>query len=106
MAFITDEIITSIAGRVAEAIQAEKIILFGSRAWGKPDDESDVDLFVVVAHSDQPAYRRAIPAYRALRNIGVPVDIVVQTHEEVERSRNVKSSLAWRVMEEGRVVYG
>jgi predicted nucleotidyltransferase len=106
MAAVTEELISSIAGRVVEAIHPEKIILFGSRAWGEPDEASDVDLFVVVAESDLPAYRRAVPVYRALRGIGIPVDVIVQTRAEVERSRHVKSSLAWRVMEEGRVVYG
>ena len=106
MAIVTDEVISSIAGRVVEAIHPEKIILFGSRAWGKPGEASDIDLFVVVANSDLPSYRRAVPVYRALRGIGFSVDVVVQTHEEVEQSRNVRSSLTWRVMEEGRVVYG
>lgn len=106
MAVVTDQIISSIANRVVEAIHPEKIFLFGSRAWGKPDEASDVDLFVVVADSDLPSYRRAIPIYRALRGIGVAVDVVVQTHEEVEQSRNVRSSLAWRVVTEGKVVYG
>lgn len=32
MAVVTDEIISSIAGRVVEAIHPDKIILFGSRA--------------------------------------------------------------------------
>lgn len=106
VAIVTDEVISSIAGRVIEAIHPEKIILFGSHAWGKPGEASDIDLFVVVASSDLPSYRRAVPVYRALRGIGFPVDVVVQTHEEVEQSRNVRSSLTWRVMEEGRVVYG
>jgi len=106
MAVVTDEIISTIAGRVVEAIHPEKIILFGSRAWGKADESSDIDLFVVVADSDLPSYRRSVPVYRALRGIGFPVDVVVQTREEVNQSRNVRSSLAWRVMEEGRVVYG
>lgn len=61
---------------------------------------------VIVTDSDLPSYRRAVPVYRALRGIGIPVDVVVQTREEVERSRNVRSSLAWKVMEEGKVIYG
>lgn len=93
MAIVTDEVISSIAGRVVEAIHPEKIILLGSRTWGKPGEASDIDLFVVVANSDLPSCRRAVPVYRALRGIGFPVDVVVQTHEEIERSRNVRSSL-------------
>ncbi len=106
MAIVTDEVISSIAGRVVETIHPEKIILFGSRAWGKPGEASDIDLFVAVANSNLPSCLRAVPVFRALRGIGFPVDVVVQTHEEVEQSRNVRSLLTWRVIEEGRVVCG
>ena len=36
--------IRSLARRIAEEFQPEKIILFGSYAYGKPKPESDVDL--------------------------------------------------------------
>ena len=63
-------------------------------------------MFVIVAESDQPAYRRARDVYRSIRGMGVPVDVIVQTRDEVERSRNVATSLARRVMEQGRILYG
>lgn len=103
---ITPELLKEIARRIEEAAHPEKIILFGSHAWGKPTADSDLDLFVVVPSSDQPAYRRARGIYRSLRGIGVPVDVVVQTHEEVERSKKVVTSLARKVLEEGTVLHG
>jgi predicted nucleotidyltransferase len=106
MANLTNELLDTIVQRVAASTHPDKIYLFGSHAWGEPDESSDVDLFVVVSRSDQPSYRRAVPVYRALRGLGVPVDVIVQTRSEVERSRSVRSSLARRVIEEGRVVYG
>jgi hypothetical protein len=38
--------------------------------------------------------------------MGVPVDVIVQTRDEVERSRNVATSLARRVLEEEMILYG
>ncbi len=103
---ITVELLNIITSRIAEAIHPEKIILFGSHAWGTPDETSDIDLFIVVPETDQPAYRRARGIYRCLRGIGVPIDIVVQTHEEVERSRSVATSLVRKVLDQGKVLYG
>lgn len=79
---------------------------FGSYAWGTPHEDSDLDLFVIVHSSDQPAYRRARAIYRCLRDIAVPVDVIVQTHDEVARSSKVVASLARKVLEQGRVLYG
>jgi len=103
---VSPEILEEITRRIVESVQPVKIVLFGSHAWGQPNADSDLDLFVVVRSSDQPAYRQARGIYRSLRGIGVPVEVVVQSDEEVERGRKVVTSLARKVMEEGRVLHG
>lgn len=103
---MTETRINEITRRICDAVTVEKIILFGSRAWGNPDESSDLDLFVIVPQSKEPSYRRARPILKNLRGIGVPIDVVVQTHEEVERGRQVATSLIKMVMEKGRVLYG
>jgi predicted nucleotidyltransferase len=40
--------IHAVVKRIAEKFQPEKIILFGSYAYGQPKPESDVDLLVVM----------------------------------------------------------
>lgn len=99
-------LLSEMARRITDAMAPEAIILFGSHAWGEPNADSDVDLFVIVTDSDQGAHQRAREVHRCLRGIGVPVDAVVQTRREVERSRHVRSSLAARVLSEGRVLHG
>ena len=103
---ISPEIFEEIKNRIVGSIHPEKIILFGSLAWGNPGEASDVDLFIIVPKSKQPAYRRAREVHRCLRGIGIPVDVIVQTHDEVERSKRVATSLARIVLEQGRVLYG
>lgn len=98
--------VDEICKRIVSEVNPEKIILFGSYAWGTPHEDSDLDLFVIVHSSDQPAYRRARAIYRCLRDIAVPVDVIVQTHDEVARSSRVVASLARKVLEQGRVLYG
>jgi len=99
-------VLREICRRIVAAIGPERIYLFGSRAWGTPEPDSDVDVFVIVAHSAQPAYRRAREVYRCLRGIGVPVDVVVQTRDEVARAAGVRASLARKVLDEGVLLYG
>ena len=44
---MVNEEIKKMAEKIAKKYKPEKIILFGSYAWGKPGPNSDVDLFVV-----------------------------------------------------------
>jgi len=87
-----------ITQRLVTEFAPERIILFGSHAWGHPDENSDVDLLVVVSESDLPPPRRAARAYRCLREVPVPLDILVKTREEVERARHVPTSLRRRTI--------
>jgi predicted nucleotidyltransferase len=96
-------LLSEVTKRVAETVHPEKIILFGSHVWGTPTEDSDLDIFVIVSCCDQPAYRRARPIYKALRGLKVPIDII---RAEVERSKNVATSLVKKVMEEGRILHG
>ena len=101
---ISDETLQEITRRISERIKPEKIILFGSRAWGVPEEASDIDLCIIVGDSDQPQYRRVRTVYESLRGIGVPVDVIVQTREEVERSMRVVTSFVRRIVEQGKVL--
>jgi predicted nucleotidyltransferase len=103
---LTANLLTQIVQRLVESLHPEQIILFGSHAYGEPNEDSDVDLFVIVSESDQPRYRRSRLAYRALRGISVPTDVIIMTREEVKRKVNVRSSLISRVIHDGKILYG
>ena len=93
-----------IVRRLVEAVDPDKIILFGSRGRGDFHSQSDVDLLIVKA-SDLPHHRRAGLAHRALTGIGVPKDILWYTPEEVDEWSEVKYHVATRATREGRVLY-
>lgn len=92
--------------RLVQGLHPERIILFGSHAWGTPGPDSDLDLLVIVADSDLPPHKRAQAAYRSLFGLGVPCDVIVQTRAEVERSSRVPTSLTSKALREGRVLHG
>jgi len=85
-------------------LQTSPIVLFGSRARGEAHPDSDIDL-LIIKDTDQPGYRRAIPAYRALAGIGVPKDIIWRTPAEVEDWSQVPTYITTRALREGKTLY-
>ncbi len=100
-ASVLEEIVT----RLVRALGPESVYLFGSRARGDDDRDSDFDLLIVVSDSDLPGYARDRIALRSLRGLRVPVDAIVLTREEYERKRGVVCSLPATVDREGRLLY-
>jgi predicted nucleotidyltransferase len=81
---ISDTKINQIVKKIVVKYQPEKVILFGSYAWGKPNEDSDIDLFIVKETSE-----RKIDRVREVRNIiwdsGLPIDILVYAPIEIKR---------------------
>jgi predicted nucleotidyltransferase len=92
--------------RLVDEFHPERIYLFGSHAWGKPDSESDVDLLVIVGKSSEKPIQRAVRAQRSLRGMKVSVDVLVKTRKEFERYTSVKASLEAQIAREGKLLYG
>ena len=96
---------TAVERLVAE-FQPEQIWLFGSYAWGEPTADSDFDFLVVVPESEAHPLDRMQRAHRCLRGVRTPIDVLVPTREEFERVRDLKPSLTYKIVREGRLVYG
>lgn len=97
--------ISQIVKLIAKNVEPEKIILFGSYATGIPDENSDLDL-LIIKDSKIPRYKRGREIRKYLRGIGVPMDIIVYTNEEIEKWKNVKEAFITQVISHGRVLYG
>jgi uncharacterized protein len=106
MQLLSSEVLDEIVDRLVKGLQPEKIILFGSHAYGEPTADSDIDLLIIVSDSDQPRHRRATHAYGVLRDLTAPTELIVLTRQEVEEKVNVRSSLVSRAVNQGKVLYG
>ena len=106
MQVLESNILDEMVRRLVAELQPEQIILFGSRAWGEPDEDSDVDLFVIVPDNNERSMDQMHRAYRCVSGLGMPVDVLVRTRSQVERYRTVYASLDCEVLERGRVLYG
>ena len=87
---------------IAREFEPEKIILFGSYAYGKPTSDSDVDLLVVMPHR-----KGTRPSLEIRRRIaaGFPVDILVRAPGEMAKRFNWGDSFTTEVLTRGRVMY-
>jgi len=79
---ITKQVVEEAVRRILKTVDPDKIVLFGSYAYGYPNRDSDLDLLVIMS-SDKPRWKRSIPIYNAFRGLMVPKDVVVYTPEEV-----------------------
>lgn len=84
--------------------QPEKIILFGSHAWGKPTPDSDIDL-LIIKDTEQDHYRRIPEARRYLYDIDKPFDILVLTPKEVENRLQLGDFFIKEIIEKGKILY-
>jgi type I restriction enzyme, S subunit len=100
---LREETLREIVQRVVKVVAPERIILFGSAARGEMGPDSDVDLLVVKPCANPRETATAI--YRNLRGVGVPVDIVVVTPEDIDRDRDTIGYIIRPALREGRVVY-
>jgi predicted nucleotidyltransferase len=103
---VSADLLNEVTRRLVAEFKPEQVWLFGSHAWGQPDEGSDLDLLVIVPQSDESPVRRAQRAHRCLRGLGIAKDVLVKTRAELERFRNVRASLEAEILERGRLIYG
>ncbi|HEX8999526.1 MAG TPA: nucleotidyltransferase domain-containing protein [Blastocatellia bacterium] len=88
---------------IAEHFKPEKVILFGSHAYGHPTPESDVDLLVVMDFEGSPI-KQAIKISREL-GLVTPMDLLVRTPEQVRERLRIEDPFMREIVERGKVLY-
>nr|WP_326184173.1 nucleotidyltransferase domain-containing protein [uncultured Oscillibacter sp.] len=100
-----NEDLSRICQIIHQTVDVEKIYLFGSYAYGTPNQESDYDLCVLIPdHSLRPAdavkrIRRALFPVQ-----GTPLDVIVY-RTEVFKQRQAQPSLERKIAREGIILY-
>jgi predicted nucleotidyltransferase len=91
------------ARQIAQRFQPDKIILFGSYAYGQPHEESDVDLLVIM-----PAYDAVNQSIRICTAFDVwpfSLDLIVRTPKQIERGLKQDNWFLREIIEKGKVLY-
>ncbi len=94
-----------ITRRIVAAANPVKVILFGSRARGTTHPGSDVDL-LVIERDPVSARQEAIRLRQLLRDLEIPIDIIVVGQSFAERYGDIPGSVLYPALREGMVLYG
>jgi predicted nucleotidyltransferase len=90
--------------RIAREFRPNRIILFGSYAYGKPTESSDVDLLVVMNHRRRKNVHQAVDIDLRLQRT-FPLDLIVRRPAEVKRRIGMSDSFMKTIVEQGTVLY-
>ncbi len=107
MALISQSKIEEATARLVKAYQPEAIYLFGSYAWGEPNEDSDLDFFIVLRDDAEMAWDAFRIANYALHDISFPypVDVLVNKKHSFEQRAKHPSSLEFKIKKEGILVH-
>jgi predicted nucleotidyltransferase len=78
------EWVPEVVARLVERFNPLRVVLFGSVARGDDGSESDIDLLVVLGNLEGRHHDAAVTMLRSLRDLPVPVDLMVTDAAELE----------------------
>ena len=95
--------IRSLCEQIARVYHPDKIILFGSQAYGKPTSDSDIDLLMVMPFEGHPLEQSA----RILKqlNLFMPIDLLVKTPQQIQQRLAMGDEFVREILERGKVMY-
>ena len=92
-----------VAQQIAERFQPERIILFGSHAYGQPHPGSDVDLLVIMETPLKEAEQATHICQRIDYHFGL--DLIVRTPATLTRRLKLGDLFLQEIVNQGIVLY-
>ena len=102
---IDESMINEVKQRLINLYDPVAIYIFGSYAWGHPDEESDLDLLVVLDHYTKNRHQTLVDGHKALMDLDLCKDIIVYSQEEFVDCSQDKTSLCNKVVKQGKQIY-
>jgi len=99
---VADEIIDFVK-EVAERFRTERIVLFGSYAYGTPNPDSDVDVLVIMSHRGPWHHQSA--RIRLAVSAPFPMDLLVRSSAEIVRRIKWNDFFLKEIVEKGLVLH-
>lgn len=95
--------ILAISKAIYDEFQPDKIILFGSYAYGNPQDDSDIDLLVILPYQGNGLHK----TWEILNRIQpkFAVDLLVKTPMEIDQRLAWNDFFLNEILEKGKVLY-
>ena len=97
--------IQAVARLIVERFEPEQVILFGSCARGEEDENSDLDLLVVLQHNDEQGREGYAIRLAIAEHFVLPVDVLIRSADVITRYRQDPNSMISRMLEDSEVLY-
>ncbi|EDN71169.1 nucleotidyltransferase domain protein [Beggiatoa sp. PS] len=81
-----------------------KVILFGSYARNEANKDSDLDLLVIKPQLTNKGLEM-VRLRNAIGSIGIGVDVLVYSQQEVEKRGHIPSSALYYALKEGKILH-
>jgi predicted nucleotidyltransferase len=95
--------IQAFAERIVEQFRPQRIILFGSHAYGTAGPDSDVDLLVVIPDGGRPLHKAA--EIRRQVAAGFSLDLIVRDPDVLRWRIEQHDWFLKEIVEKGKVLY-
>lgn len=102
---LTNKEISEITKKIAKNINPEKIYLFGSYANGKPSEDSDLDIAVILDNEKTNLDNIRNIRY-LLKDVNNPMDIIVYKGTEFYNKIENRYTFETNILNEGILLYG
>jgi predicted nucleotidyltransferase len=101
---VLNKTLQEMTSRIVSVAKPARVLLFGSAVSGKMTKDSDLDVLVIMRGS---IHRRqmAQKIYRNLHGLGIAIDIVVATEDDLKKYGQRKGSILRPALQYGHVLY-
>lgn len=99
----TPKQIQSVRDQIVRGFQPEKIILFGSYAYGDPSPDSDVDLLVIMRFDGSS--REQTARIRTQIDTPIALDLIVRTPDQISQRLAMGDFFMEEITKQGKVLY-
>jgi predicted nucleotidyltransferase len=82
------------------------VILFGSYAYGNPDEDSDIDLLIVtdIEKEEEKKRLRAI-LRKKIPPVGAGKDFIIVSPQELESYKDIVGTVIYPALKKGKILY-
>lgn len=101
---LSQELKDEIVQRIVTAMNPLKIVLFGSYAYGVPDQDSDLDL-VIIKEQVESKTRESVTVWKLLADIPLAKDILLVSQAEYDFYKHEAGSVFRTINEKGVEIY-
>lgn len=96
--------LAQIVSTIVRRYKPERVILFGSYAWGTPGPDSDLDFFVI-KETNEPSLKRIEAVDKLFPVRHMAMDFLVYTPEQVEQRLAMGDFFVRNILTRGKQLY-